>query len=497
MIANLAQLLDARARIHPTRRLGTPENNRPMAELFPLAQRIGAAIGGAGLVPGTCAMVIGRSSLSYLITWMALHIAGVQTALVNPDYPADLLNTLAEELQPDAVIWVGRAPAPAVYPAAPWFDTTAADSGRLVRSGESVSLGTTLPVDPPGIEAKPTDIASYMHTSGTSGVPKFCAQSHEYFIRLGRFIADGMGFSDRDTVFAPLPLFHINPLGYGVVGGLTAGCNIFGWEKFSASKFWQTVKSIEATALILHGPPAAILKRRYVPNESDTHHVRIAFAADPDFLRMFKISQGISAYGSTEAAGLTHMWRWRPEDIPDVVEGASHYAGRERYDIAWKIGMGGEILVKDTAGRALFSGYRRNGTIHSAVDDQGWFDTGDLGRTDQWGNLVFIERQAESVRVNGEYVPIGFVEDQLRGIAELGEIALWRQPDPVAGHRLILYVAGAVPVDKIRAVSGALPAFMRPARAYRIDEIPRDTGVGKVRRRLLDNLEPLEIIELQ
>ena len=61
-----------------------------------------------------------------------------------------------------------------------------------------------------------------MHTSGTTGLPKFCAQSHRYFLELGRLMADRMTLGHRDTVFAPLPLFHINPLGYGPEPALVA-----------------------------------------------------------------------------------------------------------------------------------------------------------------------------------------------------------------------------------------------------------------------------------
>ena len=42
----------------------------------------------------------------------------------------------------------------------------------------------------PGLDRAALDLAGYMHTSGTTGTPKFCAQTHEYFLRLGRFIAD-------------------------------------------------------------------------------------------------------------------------------------------------------------------------------------------------------------------------------------------------------------------------------------------------------------------
>ena len=45
-------------------------------------------------------------------------------------------------------------------------------------------------------------------------------------------------------MLAPLPLFHINPLGYGIIGALTAGADALTVSKFSASRFWPDVRSM-------------------------------------------------------------------------------------------------------------------------------------------------------------------------------------------------------------------------------------------------------------
>ena len=167
-----------------------------------------------------------------------------------------------------------------------------------------------------------------MHTSGTTGVPKFCEQTHEYFLRLGRFIADSLCLSEADTVLAPLPMFHINPLGYGAVGGLTGGAEVLGLERFSASGFWPLVRAAGVTALILHAPPVEILKRATTAADAAGHRVSRVFFADPDFLETFDVPLGFSAYGSTEAGGLCHIWTWRRGERPDLAEGMSRYGGR-------------------------------------------------------------------------------------------------------------------------------------------------------------------------
>ena len=501
---NLAELLIGRARWSPDLRFGVAGSDIRLAAAVELAARTARVLAGTGLARGTCAMVIGTTSTNYLAAWAALQLAGVESALVNPTYPTDLLRDMAANLKPDAVLWLGREPDRDVAPHVAHYDLTSVDSGSIRLDGEDIPLPG--PAGPsaqpdwelPGLDAEPGDITSYMHTSGTSGPPKFCAQSHEYMLRLGRFIADTMSFTRFDVVFAPLPMFHINPLGYGVVASLLAGASVLGAERFSASQFWPTVVANQVTAAVLHLPPVAILKKATNPADAKGHRLRVVFTGDPEFLELFEVPQGVAAYGSTEAGGLCHATICRPQDRDAPPEGMMRRAGRARYDVEWRLADDGEILVKDKGqGRALFSGYRRAGVITAALDAEGWFHTGDLGRADEWGSLIFIERLSESIRVKGEYVPIGYVEQQLLKVDGLGDFALWRRSAALGEQEVVLYVTwpSGTPSEalgQIRDAVAPLPPFMRPAAVSRIAAIPRDSGVGKVQRRLLEEAHVLE-----
>jgi crotonobetaine/carnitine-CoA ligase len=494
---NMAEMLVSRARWSPDLRFGVAGQEMRFADALELARRVAQALADRDLGRGRCAMVIGTTSTSYLVSWMALQLAGVESALVNPTYPSSLLHEMAGDLRPDGVIWLGREIDQAVAPGLQHIDLSGLVDGRLVSDGRDEVLPAPEGA-PPGLDADPGDIASYMHTSGTTGPPKFCAQSHEYLLRLGRFIADSMMFGPSDVVFAPLPMFHINPLGYGVVASLLVGADVLGAERFSASQFWPTVIDNEVTVAVLHLPPIAILKKSTSPADARGHRLRIVFTGDPEFLERFGISQGIAAYGSTEAGGLCHVAPWRRGDRDFPAEGMTHKAGQARYDVEWTLSGDGEILVRDRGGRALFSGYRRAGVLQSALDGQGWFHTGDLGRVDEWGRLEFIERISESIRVKGEYVPIGYVERQLQEVEGLGDFALWRRAGALTDQEVVLYVAGsAVPLEQIRGVVGRLPSFMRPVAISRVATIPRDSGVGKVRRKHLEDIPVLESWPLQ
>lgn len=489
---NLAQLITSAARRSPQARYGTDQVSMPLADALALARKLARQLAASGLRRASTVAFIGITSEHYLILWMAAQLMGVRTALINPHYPQELLHDMLTDLKPDAVACFDDSYGAPASPAWGQLDARRAWDGEValtLAEGATVS-GTIDDGDAAewGAKCAGGDIASYMHTSGTSGRPKFCAQSHTYFIRLGRFIADSMGYTWRDVVYAPMPMFHINPLGYGVVAGLTAGASTLGTARFTTTGFWSTVKRIGATAVVLHGTPLKLLQQQTSTEDSDGHQLRVAFFASEAFLAKFNVPMGITLYGSTEAGGLCHLWQLRPGDAEPAQEGPTQYAGRVRFDMDAKLSDEGEILVRQLSEHTMFSGYLRDGVIDPSVDAEGWFHTGDRGRIDQYGNLVFIERLSEAIRVNGEYVPIDYVERKLETEAGLTEFALWSRPDAVSGQRPVLFVTDPdLDLARTTAVIKSLPGIMRPVEILRIEALPRDTGVNKVQRRRLND----------
>jgi crotonobetaine/carnitine-CoA ligase len=493
-VRNLAELVLDRAERRPRARFGMADGPMRLGDAVEVARTVSARLEAAGVRSGDCVAVVGESSNAYLVAWTALQLLGAEAALINPAYPDELVARMLDDLGPDAVCSVGRL-SPLPRGGFRQIDLAGAAEGHVVVEGATVEAPRAPTV--PGVQRAPLDLAGYMHTSGTTGTPKFCAQTHEYFLRLGRFIADSLCLSAADTVLAPLPLFHINPLGYGVIGGLTASAEMLGTSRFSARAFWSTVRDNRVTALILHAPPVEILKRVTTAEDAAGHNVRVVFYADADFLERFEVPLAVSAYGSTEAGGLCHVWCWRAGERPDLPEGMARYGGRARHDVTWRVDAEGEIHVKGERPGVLFSGYRKGADLLPSLDDDGWFATGDLGRVDAAGNLVFIERRAESIRVKGEYVPIGYVEQRFATVDGIEDVAVWRRASALVDDEVVLHVVSDdVPLDGIRTVAESLPGFMRPACVMRVPRIPRDSGVGKVRRRELADVSPLEVHEL-
>lgn len=491
---NVAQLIASAAAAAPHAAFGTFRQQDRLDRVAARARTVADLLTGAGLVRGDVVAVIGHNSGSYLVTWMATQFAGLQAALINPAYPDELLGAMLDDLAPRGILWVGREPGLLAGRNETQVDMQPAwDSAIQVLRTD----GRSGAASGSGMDCHSEEISAYIHTSGTTGRPKFCALSHGYFLRLGRFFADTLALSPQDTVCAPLPLFHINPMGYGVIGALTARSALLSTEKFSAADFWPDVKQHGVTALVLHAPPANLLKAKTTAQDAEGHRVRIGFLCDPGFLRQFKVPVGVGGYGSTEAGGLCHACLLRPDDEDLPVEGATHLAGRARHDFEHRIAEDGEIWMRGKHPQALFAGYAKGGHIEPQTDAEGWFHTGDRGRLDEYGRLIFVERMSESIRVNGEYVPIDFVEGRLKQARSLGEFALWRIESPSRGHDVVLYTtASDADLTDVRSALTDLPKYMHPGQLIRIAQLPRDPGVGKIQRRLLNEQSRLSIAKL-
>ena len=312
---------------------------------------------------------------------------------------------------------------------------------------------------------------------------------------LARAMASALELTPADRVLAPLPLFHINPMGYGIITALLAGADALTVPKFSASGFWPAVVTEQVTVLILHAPPVEILKKATTTTDATGHRVRTMFYADADFLRRFAIPAAVSGYGSTEAAGVSHLHRWSAAD--DIPADASRHGGAGRADIEWRVDENGAIFVREREHAALFDGYVTADGVEPARDAEGWFDTGDLGRAAGEDYLVFLERGAESIRVKGEFVPIPYVENHLAAVEGITDHAVWKRKGALVDEEVVLYaVADPLPVDQLRTRIAELPAFMRPVAVARVAALPRDAAAGKVQRRLLAEHHVLDWVEL-
>ena len=480
MTGTLADLLRETATTRPELSLTVDDTARDLGTLAAAAEEVASRLHSAGLQPGARVVLLAPNGHEFLVSWMAAQLAGLETAVVNTSYPDELLGEMFAVLRPEALL-LSREHAGRQL-SGPRLDISDVVQGRLHELG-----GALIPLGgAPAGHTRPADsIAGFMHTSGTTGVPKFCAQSHRYYLSLGRFVSHLFGLTAEDSVFSPLPLFHVNPLGYGLMGALSGGADFHTAERFSVTGYWPKVVRDGVTVLILHGAPISLLNRHADAEGAAGHAVRASFFGDQEFLARFGVPRSVSAYGSTEAGGITHTRWWRLGESCAEPEGQMRCAGVPRPGVEWRL-QDGEILVRAAEHELLLSGYVTADGLVDPRDDDGWFHTGDLGRRTGDGELVFIERASESVRVKGEYVPLEYLEGVVSAVLDVPIIAWKRVVD--GEEQLVLYAEGPVDLARYRAVEEDLPRFMRPAAFAEVAALPRDAGLGKVQRRRLSEV---------
>lgn len=149
----------------------------------------------------------------------------------------------------------------------------------------------------------------------------------------------------------------------------------------------------------------------------------------------------------------------------------------------------GEILVRTPT--ALRSYRDRPAPFVRGPDGSDeWLATGDAGRLNDVGLLEVRGRLAEVIVTGSEKVFPGDVEHIITAMPGVGEVAVWKRPDPVWGERVVAWVVpsedGPPSLDAIRArVREELAPYAAPRELEIVHELPR-TAIGKLQRRALN-----------
>ncbi|MFC9357623.1 AMP-binding protein [Rhodococcus sp. NPDC057014] len=393
MIDNLPRLLLDRASIRPDLMVGVLDDQISLQRALELAAGGAADLRARNLSADDRVAIVAENSTDYVLAWLSCLLAGVPAALVDPTYPREPLACMLDVLDPTMVI--SDSP------------ETASFAGSRPAIATSV-FRTAARRDPgyaPGVDSEEQSTASFMLASRSfGGIPKFCAQSHGYFLRLGRAVSEALTLNEHDRSLTALPLSQIDSLGCGVVGALTAGADALIARPFAARTFWSAVTDQEITALTLDESQLSNLARTATTEEVAGHRVRTMFPADAQFMRRFGIARAVSGYGSTEAAGASHLRSWHLGH--DTPADAHRRVGPGRGDIEWQLTDSGEILVREAVPGSLCTGYFTFPGLSASVDQNGWFHTGDHGRLDKDGGLVVVGHGAESLDIATHWSPI-------------------------------------------------------------------------------------------
>ena len=270
------------------------------------------------------------------------------------------------------------------------------------------------------------DVAAYIFTSGTTGLPKAALVDHAKLVKgsfAGHFLC--FNFKTKDRLYMTLPLYHSTGLVLGWAASLRAGCANIIKPKFSASEFWSDVKKYKANKFIYVGELC-----RYLMNlpasETDKSNSIVQISGNglrPDiwdsFQKRFNIKKIVAIYGATEAVGMTvnsfgrsgMIGRKRSDStiIHCNKDDGSPILNEQGYCTKISEGETG-LYIQKISSSAKFQGYldaqASNKKILQNVFNEGdqYFNTGDLITLHDNNWLSFADRVGDTYRWKSENV---------------------------------------------------------------------------------------------
>lgn len=186
-------------------------------------------------------------------------------------------------------------------------------------------------------------------------------------------------------------------------------------------------------------------------------------------------------YGSTECGRGTQLLHPDLERKPGSV-------GLPMEGVEMRLADDGEVCLRS---RFQMDGYFDDPVATAeAIDAEGWYHTGDLGRLDEEGYLYIVGRTKDVLRSGGEWVAPVEVELVLREHPAVRDVAVVGVPDDRWGEVVTAVVVpepgreGDVTVESLRAhCAGRLASFKHPRRVELWDDLPRTPATGQIQRR--------------
>jgi len=458
------------------------------AEFRDQVARLAAGLAEQGLGPGGRLNVFMRNSLACVQTWFAATWLGASWVPINTEWRGRTLHD-AVELAAPAVIIVDDDLADALRDALgdrPHAPILAAAMPEGVASVGAWMGGVALP--PAG--ARSTDTAGMLYTSGTTGRSKACVLSHRYFISQAAIAVRDFGLRGDDVLYCPFPLFHADATALTTVPALLVGGTAALGRRFSASRFWDEVRTTGATVFDFMGATLSILYKAEPRPDDREHRVRLAWGVPvpdwaPEFERRFGL-QVVELYGSVEAnIPITQPW-----DQPKVLGSCGRVTPEFEVRIADEGGDDvpdgevGELLIRPRIAGTVLDAYFANAEATAAAFRGLWFHSGDLARRDADGNVFFVGRGKDSIRRRGENISALEVEEGVEAHPDVVECAAVGVPSELTEEEVKVFVvpragSGVDAASIWRHCEATMARFQVPRYIAFVDALPK-TPTGKV-----------------
>jgi fatty-acyl-CoA synthase len=507
---NLAQVLEAQAKRRPDKVWLVHGQDRVTFRSFNDAvERLAAALRNEGLRKGDRCGLLFPNGIEYLLFQFALIKLGAVLVPLNTRYRSSELSFMLGYSEARFLFMVDgflkadfREILNEIRPNLPKLE-------RIHVRGEEIP-GWASPIGPllgyPAPEAEirvvrsisvdPTEPATILFTSGTASQPKAVVLSQEARVFSGIRIVERMRITEEDVLLNPLPFCHEFG-GFTIMShALLCGCKMVILDIFDAEDALHWIEQERVS--VLYGVPTmfSYMLQSFHLKKRDVSSLRTGYMSGaPCPLELVRKVQGdmgcnISvAYGSSEAPSHTIS---EYEDSPEtkaktvgkpIRDGIVRIVDGERRDVP--LGTAGEIAVKGK--NVLIEYYRRPDLTARSIDPERFFYTGDLGRMDEKGYLIFVGRKTDMIISGGFNVYPLEVEEVLYRLPFVHLAAVVGLPDPDLGEMVCACIVlregmQGTPEEVIQYCKRQLANYKVPKRVEFMDTLPATTATNKIKK---------------
>ncbi|MCK1615550.1 acyl--CoA ligase [Bradyrhizobium sp. 159] len=444
--------------------------------------------------------------IEFPIIWFALAKLGAVIVPINMRYtPREIEYVLSDaEVEfalVDEVAW-------SVFSAMEsWPERLASERAILVGQpfdGTTTTLSELLkgaderPVDE---DVRPDDLLNIQYTSGTTGFPKGCKLTHDYW-SVFSYQAANWDEQPYQRCLSAQPFFYVDGP-WHLLHSYRRGATHYLAPQLSSTRFMGWIKQhrIEWCQC-----PELVARQAEAVDEDGATSLKqiLNWGWAPDTVRQFRKRFQVrtqEAYGMTEIGFGTRM----PNEFDELADSGS--VGIRAPFRALQlinedgsptpVGEVGELWVK---GRGVFKGYWKRPDANATSFEGGWFRTGDLMRRDELGFHWLVGRTKDMIRRSSENIAAREVEAVIREIPEIADVAAVPVRDAKRGEEVKIYVElreGVAPdnlaVERILEHARAhLAAFKVPRYIGFTSVLPRTASSNKVlKRELMAVSDPL------